>query len=156
MSDFTVGAIGGGIFCLVLAVAGGLLTRLSQWYFELRKPRWKPPDWSFGPIWFFVFVFLTLAIAYAWDAASGAQRTAMVATLAVNGVLNIAWSGIFFMMQNPRMAFIELIFFWLSILALVYVLGGISATAGLLLLPYLAWVSAAGLLNFQILRLNRL
>jgi translocator protein len=152
---FSQALLGGAIFCIVLGVAGGLLTKLGPWYFSLRQPSWKPPDWAFGPIWTVVFICLTLAIAYAWDAASPGQRTAMLVALAVNGILNIAWSGIFFTMQKPALAFIELLAFWASIVALVVVLGSASRMSAFLLLPYLLWVTTAGVLNFQIVRLNR-
>lgn len=155
LTSFWRAALAGAGFCVVLGLAGGLLTRIGPWYHALRKPSWKPPDWAFGPIWTFVFICLTAAIAYAWDVADAGQRSTMLWALAINGVLNIAWSGIFFMMRRPALAFVELVVFWISIAALVFVLGGISRTAGLLLAPYLAWVTAAGVLNFQIVRLNK-
>jgi translocator protein len=155
VSEYAQGLIGGSMFCLVLAVAGGLLTKLTPWYDALLKPSWKPPDWSFGPIWLVVFSLLAGAIGHAWSGADAAQKSLMLWVLAINGILNIAWSGIFFVMKNPPLAFAELVAFWLSIVAVIYVLGNISSIAGLLLLPYLAWVTAAGLLNYQIVRLNR-
>jgi translocator protein len=155
MSEFTWALLGGVGFCVVLGVAGGLLTKLTTWYDALKKPGWKPPDWSFGPIWTLVFAFISFAIAFAWTLADAQQRTLMLWALAINGILNIAWSGIFFIMRNPPLAFAELVLFWISIAALVYVFSGISRTAGLLLLPYLCWVTAAGVLNYQIVRLNR-
>ena len=145
----------GAAFCVVLALAGGLLTKLTPWYHGLRKPGWKPPDWAFGPIWTTVFVLLTLAIAYAWSGGNEEQRFKLLVALAVNGVLNIAWSGIFFVMRNPPLALAELIVFWLSIAYLMFVMSSITPISGLLLLPYIMWVSAAGLLNYQIVRLNR-
>jgi translocator protein len=154
-TPFYQALLAGAAFCIVLAVAGGLLTKLTPWYDALRKPSWKPPDWAFGPIWTLVFVCLTLAIAYAWEAASADQRMAMLWALGVNGILNIVWSGIFFVMKNPSLAFAELVVFWISIAVLMFVLGNISRTAGFLLLPYICWVTAAGVLNFQIVRLNR-
>jgi translocator protein len=152
---FTQALLGGVIFCIVLGVAGGRLTKLGPWYYALRQPSWKPPDWAFGLIWTFVFICLTLATAYAWDAASLGQRTAMIWSLAINGILNVAWSGIFFFMQKPALAFIELVIFWFSIVVLVFVLGSASGTAAVLLLPYLLWVTIAGVLNFQIVRMNK-
>jgi translocator protein len=153
-SAFYQGLLGGALFCIVLGVAGGMLTRLTPWYYALKQPGWKPPDWSIGPIWTLIFVFITFAIAYAWDAATPAQRAAMLTALAVNGILNMAWSGIFFVMQRPWLAFLEVIVFWLSIVLLIWVMGAITPTAGYLLLPYLAWVTTASALNYHITRLN--
>jgi translocator protein len=151
---FYQGLLGGAIFCVVLGVAGGMLTRLTPWYYALKQPGWKPPDWSIGPIWTLIFGFLTFAIAYAWQAANADQRMAMLAALAINGILNMAWSGIFFVMQKPWLAFLEVIVFWLSIVALIWVMGSISALAGWLLVPYLLWVTIASALNYHITRLN--
>jgi translocator protein len=152
---FAQALLAGAVFCIVLAVMGGLLTQLTPWYRGLRQPSWKPPDWAFGPIWTVVFICLSFAIAYAWDAASPSQRSAMYWTLAINGLLNITWSCVFFIMQKPTLALIELVVFWFSIVALIYVLGGASRVSAVLLLPYICWVTAAGVLNFQIVRLNK-
>lgn len=148
------GLLGGAGFCIVLAVAGGVLTRLSPWYHALRKPSWKPPDWSFGPIWTTVFICLTFAIAYCWQAAPPDARNTLLLALSINGALNIAWSGIFFVMRNPRLALFELLAFWISIAALLFVMSQISPWAAVLGLPYILWVTAAGVLNFQIVRMN--
>ncbi len=145
----------GGIGCVIVAIAGGVLTRMSDWYYNLRKPSWKPPDWAFGPIWTTVFTCIAFAIAYAWAAASGSHRSLIIVALVVNGILNIGWSPIFFLLKRPDLAMIELLLFWLSIVALIVVLGSASSTAALLLLPYIAWVTTAGFLNYRIITLNR-
>ncbi len=155
LTPFYQALIGGVLFCVVLGLAGGLLTNLSPWYYALRQPRWKPPDWAFGPIWTSIFICLAFAIAYAWDAATALQRTSILWALGLNGILNMAWSALFFTFHLPTLALVELIVFWFSIAGLLYVLGNISHTSFLLLLPYLIWVTIAGLLNFQIVRLNR-
>lgn len=155
VSAFGQALLAGAAFCVALAIVGGMLTKLTPWYHALRQPVWKPPDWAFGPIWTIVFICLTFAIAYAWEVASTAQREMMLWALGINGALNITWSAIFFVMKNPTFAFVELVIFWFSILALIYVFGSVSRTAALLLLPYICWVTTAGVLNFTIVRLNR-
>lgn len=146
--------LGGVLFCTVLGIAGGLLTKLSPWYYALRQPSWKPPDWAFGPVWTSIFICLSFAIAYAWDAGNSAQRAYIVGAIVANGVLNATWSAIFFTFQKPTLALLELLIFWFSILVLIYVLGSVSRISLYLLLPYITWVTIAGVLNYQIVRLN--
>ncbi len=140
---------------IIVAVAGGVLTELTPWYDRLRKPSWKPPDWAFGPIWTAILIMAAISAALAWEAAPDAgARTQVFIVLLVNSILNIAWSGIFFKMKRPDWALIEVAVLWLSILALILVLGRYSATAGWLMVPYLVWVSIAAFLNFRIVRMN--
>ena len=153
-TPFYQALLGGILFCTVLGVAGGLLTKLSPWYYSLRQPGWKPPDWAFGPVWTSIFICLSFAIAYAWDGATSGQRTAILVALFINGALNVSWSALFFTMHKPALAFYELIFFWFSVAGLIVVLGGVSKTSLLLLLPYIIWVTIAGVLNYSIVRLN--
>ena len=141
---------------IVVAVAGGVLTETGPWYKSLKKPSWKPPDWAFGPVWTTILVLAAISAALAWEAAATpAARSAVLTVLIVNSVLNIAWSGIFFKMRRPDWALAEVVMLWLSIVALIVVLGAQSLTAGLLMLPYLAWVSVATFLNYRIVQMNR-
>ena len=147
---------GAALAGVVVAVAGGLLTETGAWYHGLRKPSWKPPDWAFGPVWTVIIILAVIAAALAWTAAATpGARTAIFIVLLVNSVLNIAWSGFFFKLRRPDWALVEVALLWLSILALIVVLGAASRAAGLLLLPYLAWVSVAAFLNYRIVQLNK-
>ena len=147
-------AVSAGV-AIVVAVAGALLTEMSPWYFGLRKPSWKPPDWAFGPVWTTILTLAAVSAALAWDAAeTGAARTAVLVVLVINSVLNIAWSGIFFKLRRPDWALAEVALLWLSIVSLIVVLGWQSPLAGLLMVPYLLWVSIASLLNWRIVQLN--
>jgi benzodiazapine receptor len=140
---------------VVVAIAGAVLTETGAWYDALKKPSWKPPDWAFGPVWTTIFVLTVIATAQAWAAAEGTgARPLIFWALAINAVLNIAWSGIFFKMRRPDWALAEVVLLWCSILGLIFALGSVSAWAGILLLPYLAWVSTAAILNLRIVQLN--
>jgi tryptophan-rich sensory protein len=140
---------------VLVAVAGGLATTTDTWYRRLRVPAWKPPDWAFGPVWAVIFALTATSAVLAWSGAADAvARGVLIAAFAVNGVLNIAWSVLFFRFRRPDWALAEVAALWLSIAVLVLVTGRISVAAGLMNLPYLAWVSVAACLNLRIVRLN--
>ena len=152
--NWTPIAVAAGI-ALVVAVAGGVLTTIGPWYQSLRRPDWKPPDWAFGPIWTTIFTLAAISAVLAWNAdASPERRSALLVAYAVNAVLNIAWSAIFFRMRRPDWALAEVVLLWLSILALILVTLRVSTLGAVLLLPYLAWVGIAAVLNRAIVRLN--
>jgi tryptophan-rich sensory protein len=140
---------------LAVALAGGLATQIGPWYQQLAKPSWQPPDWLFGPVWTVIFALIALAGARAWwDVPPGGERQAVIVLFAVNGVLNVLWSVLFFALRRPDWALIEVAFLWLSILVLIVVIGRYSAVGAWLLVPYLVWVSFASFLNWTIVRLN--
>ena len=150
---FLVIAVAAGVTIFV-AVAGAVLTDIGDWYFSLERPPWQPPDWAFGPVWPLVFTASATAAVLAWLNGPG-ERAVVAWAFAVNAILNIAWSWIFFRLRRPDWAFIEVVLFWLSIAGLILVCGRIDARAGWLLVPYLVWVSFAAYLNLTIVRLNR-
>lgn len=144
-----------GVIALAAAGLGALATDIGPWYRALRKPSWQPPDWLFGPVWTVIFGLIAWSGAMAWQAATPDQRLWAVALpFAVNLLLNVAWSFLFFRMRRTRLALGEVVALWLSILWLIVSLWGVSQTAALLLVPYLVWVSFAGVLNRTIVRLN--
>ena len=148
-------AIVAGVVALVVAVLGGVLTDVGPWYRQLNFPSWQPPNWLFGPAWTLIFALTVAGAAYAWrDASSAGERALLVGLFAVNAVLNVAWSGLFFKLRRPDWALIEVAFLWLSIAVLILAIGRSSTTGAAFLLPYLAWVSFASFLNWTIVRLN--
>ncbi|WP_435418734.1 TspO/MBR family protein [Parerythrobacter aurantius] len=142
-------------FALITAVVGSTITVLDQWYYSLEQPKWAPPDYLFGIIWTAIFALIALAAVVGWQAATSRRDSEiMVGLFALNGFLNILWSFLFFRLQRPDYAFYELLLLWLSIAVLIWFCGRFSKGAALLLLPYLAWVTIAGALNWQVVQLN--
>jgi tryptophan-rich sensory protein len=142
---------------ILVAVAGlgGYMTDVGPWYRALKKPTWQPPDWLFAPAWTIILGCATWAGVVAWEAAADSAAQVRVAALfAVNGVFYSLWSPLFFRFRRPDWALVEVVFFWLSVLALTVGLAPISQTASWLLAPYLAWVTFAAYLNLTIVRLN--
>ena len=139
----------------LVALLGTTATDLGPWYQKLAKPPWQPPDWLFGPAWTIIFALAAISAAMAWrKAPDGASRERMVGLFALNALLNVGWSLLFFTVKRPDWALIETSFFWLSILVLIIVLWRYAKGAALLLVPYLAWVTFASVLNWEIVRLN--
>lgn len=140
---------------ITVAALGGTLTDVGPWYQTLQKPDWTPPDAAFGVIWTIIFALAALSAVIAWRREfSPARRQWMIGLFAVNGLLNVLWSLIFFKLQRPDLALVEVAALWLSILALIVFLYRSSPVASLLLIPYLGWVGVAALLNYAVVRLN--
>lgn len=140
---------------LAMGAGGGLLTDLGPWYQDLVQPEWKPPDVAFGPVWTTIFVLAAIGGVLAWSAAESlADRRLILTLFGVNAVLNLGWSALFFQLKRPDWALAELVLLWLSILALIVGLKRLSLAASLLIVPYLAWVTFAGVLNYSIVQLN--
>jgi translocator protein len=136
---------------------GAVTTELGPWYRALNKPWWQPPDWLFGPAWTTIFALTALSAVYAWrDAPGKTTRETIVTLLLANGVFNIVWSVLFFRVQRPDWALIEVGALWASVLLPILVFARYSKRAAWLLVPYISWVTFAGILNYTIVRLNPL
>jgi translocator protein len=139
----------------VVAVLGADATDIGPWYRGLEKPSWQPPDWLFGPAWTLMYGLTALAGVLVWNETRGRQRrTRLMGLFALNAVLNVLWSELFFGVRRPDWAFYETIPFWMSIVALIVAARPISRRAGWALVPYAAWVLFAAGLNLAVVRLN--
>lgn len=140
---------------LLIASIGGSLTVLGPWYASLDKPTWQPPDWLFAPAWTLIFALTALSAAQAWwHAETRPQREWIIGLYSLNGFLNLLWSTLFFQVQRPDWAFVEVILLWLSVLLLINFVRRFSTNSALLLVPYLLWVTFAAYLNWTVVRLN--
>lgn len=124
------------------------------WYRQLRRPSFSPPPWVFGPVWTVLYALMGVA---AWLVAGGraqGRRAALGAFLA-QLVLNAAWTPIFFGLRRPGLALAEITVTLVAVAATTLLFLRQRLAAGLLLVPYLAWVSFATVLNAEIWRRNR-
>jgi benzodiazapine receptor len=154
-SSLWLPVLGAAAVAILVASLGSTMTDLGPWYQALKKPDWQPPDWLFGPAWTLIFAFAAASGVIAWrDAPTDAQREWVIGLFAINGTLNVLWSALFFRLQRPDWALVEVVFLWLSVLAPIMVFRRYSKTASWLLVPYLAWVTFAAFLNWEIVRLN--
>lgn len=142
------------LLAILVGGIGGGATEIGPWYYGLVKPAWQPPDWAFGPIWTLIYITTGIAGVRAWRLGNEQQRRYFLGALLLNCVLNLLWSLLFFKIQRPDIALIEVVVLWLSILPLILLPLRYSPRSSLLMLPYLAWVSVAAYLNLTIVRLN--
>jgi tryptophan-rich sensory protein len=142
---------------LVGATAGWATAQgVSDWYPALLKPSFNPPAWVFGPVWTVLYVLMGVACFLVWQRLpdSPSARRALGA-YSVQLFLNFLWSFLFFKAQSPGWAFAEIVVLWLALLLTVILFFRESRWAGWLMMPYLAWVSFAAVLNASIWILNR-
>lgn len=144
-----------GSAAFALALFGGAMTPIDQWYLGLAKPRWQPPRWVFAPAWTVILALWAASADIAWRAAGDAvTRRGVIALFAINALGHAAWSPLFFRARRPDWALGEVALLWASLVALIVGLWPIAPVAALLIAPYFAWVSFAAWLNYTIVRLN--
>lgn len=124
----------------------------GPWYDALAKPSWNPPAWVFGPTWTILYALMALAAWKVWIVVRRIDLALMV--YGVQLVLNGLWSYLFFGLQRPDLALIDIAAMWLMILLTLVLFWRRDRLAGMLLVPYLLWVSFASALNFAIWQLN--
>lgn len=142
---------------LALCYAAALLAGqfpADEWYGALAKPAWTPPGWIFAPVWTVLYGTMAAAAWLVWKARglSGAPRA--LGLFGAQLAFNVAWSWLFFGLHRPGLALLDLAALWVAILAILVTFWRIRRLAGVLLVPYWAWVTFAGALNLEIWRLN--
>jgi len=136
------------------AALPGAILRPGAWYRGLDKPSWRPPDWLFAPVWTFLYATIALAGWLVWREAGMQGAVLPLTAYMVQLVLNASWSPIFFGLHRPDLAFFEIIVLWIAVVSTIFLFYPVHAGAALLLLPYLAWVSFAAVLNGSIWQRN--
>lgn len=147
------------IFSLLLpvtaATVGGLFTTQHLgWYALLNKPLFTPPSWVFGPVWTVLYLSMGFAFYLVWQQKKNKQKQNAFNTYFIQLGLNVSWSYFFFTEKLPPLALIVIVILWLAILLTIIKFYRLNKTAGLILIPYLLWVTFATYLNFEIVRLN--
>ena len=155
------------LLCYAVAVVGAFITRHNlAWYADLIHPSFTPPDRVFAPVWTILYGLMAVAAWLVWRATRRSRRDiagnfARVAArkdaLALFGIqlaFNFAWTFSFFHLHRLLVSVAVILILWIAIVATIILFWRIRTLAGLLLLPYLAWVSFATALNLFLLRLN--
>lgn len=143
--------------CEATGIISSLLTAssVSTWYTTLNKPWFTPPGWLFGPAWTTLYALMGIALFWIWNL--GLDRKMVRQAVVIFGAqlfLNFIWSPLFFGLQSPLYGLIVIVPLWLAILATIVKFYRLDRKAGLILIPYMTWVSFATPLNYSIFVLN--
>lgn len=145
--------------CEVVGASGAVFTAsgLESWYGTITKPALAPPNWVFAPVWTTLFALMGGAAWLVWRQLTGSKAAAARRALwAFVGqfVLNLAWSAAFFGAQSIGGGLVVIAALWLAIVVTIVAFDRVDRRAAALLVPYLAWVSFAGYLNYAFWVLN--
>ena len=147
------------IVCLTVGYSSSTVTKsgVETWYPTIIKPVFNPPNWVFMPVWTLLFVLMGIAAGLIWDKIKeqNAEVKKALGFFLIQLALNAIWSYLFFGLKNPMLALIEIALLWLMIYETYLKFIKINKTAGYLLIPYMAWVGFAAILNASIWLLNR-
>ncbi|MBI4038125.1 tryptophan-rich sensory protein [Candidatus Daviesbacteria bacterium] len=136
--------------CLGAGGVGSIFTfsSIPTWYVTLNKPFFSPPNWIFGPVWTTLYILMGISLYLVWI------KNKVPTVFWTQLILNAVWSIIFFGLQNPSLALVDIVALWIAIVLTIKAFYPISKPASYLLIPYLAWVSFASILNLSIVLLN--
>ena len=146
----------GIVFAAAAIGSVGNSSSVSTWYQTIRKPVFTPPGWVFGPVWTVLYVMMAVAAWMVWRKYGfGPEGRVPLALFGVQLALNACWSLLFFGLQNPGLALVEIVFLWSAVLATTVLFWRVVPIAGYLMVPYLLWGSFATVLNASIWWMNR-
>ncbi len=146
------------VIVMVLGAAGGIVTAgsIPDWYAKLAKPPGTPPNAVFGPVWSVLYLMIGISLARVWHfVPAGAAKGRALIRFAIQMVLNLIWTPIFFGAHLVTVALSVIVALWVMILLTILAFKPLDRIAAWLLVPYLAWVSYATYLNAGFLVLNR-
>jgi tryptophan-rich sensory protein len=144
------------IFGTFLASLGAVVTAdaAARFYLQLDRPRWAPPAWLFGPAWSLLYVLMAVAAYRVWRLEGWAGAQVELGLYVVQLVLNAGWSWFFFVRRTGLGSTIEAAMLWAAVVATMVAFWGRDTLAGVLFVPYVAWVTFATALTVSVWRRN--
>ncbi len=142
---------------LLVGFVGSYFTTpsIETWYSTLNKPSLNPPNFIFAPVWTALYILMGISLFLIWESKEKKENKRIpLIFFSMQLLLNSSWSIIFFGLQNPQLALINIFLLWIFILLNIIFFFKISKIAGIIITPYLLWVSFASYLNYAIYILN--
>lgn len=155
LSNQVIGLAGWLLLAFAAAAVGAIASAdAGVFYAQLVRPTWAPPGWLFAPVWTVLYALMGIAAWLVWRVHGFKESRTALALFIVQLAANALWSWLFFAWRLGGLAFAEVLLLWCLIAATVVAFRRISGLAAVLMLPYLAWVTFAAVLNFSTWRLN--
>ncbi len=142
---------------VAIGASAGAFTKpeIKTWYAQLTKPAWNPPPWLFGPVWTVLYILMGVALYIIWkNKTYHTPKRSAILIWCLQLAFNFLWSLVFFHLHQIGWALIDIGILWILIVLNIFSFSRISKPAAWLLVPYICWVSFAGLLNYAIWQLN--
>ena len=136
------------------AALTGAFVSTGGWYADLVKPSWNPPSWLFGPVWSLLYAMMAVAACLVWQHGGWTAQRRALGFFVLQWALNALWTPVFFGLQRPGLAFVEITALALALIATLILFWRVRRLAGALMVPYALWVAFAAALNLAIWRLN--
>jgi len=153
---FAESLLGGLVWLALTFAAAWIGTRFlpDAWFQRLNKPPWNPPNWLFAPVWTMLYLLMAAAAWLVWRRYGLGGALLPLSIFVLQLALNSAWTWLFFGRHLPLAALVDIVLLWVVILVLLTLFWRLEPLAGVMMIPYLAWVSFASALNWSIWRLN--
>jgi translocator protein len=144
------------ILCQGAGIIGSVFTmpKIASWYLGLQKPWFNPPNWVFGPVWTTLFALMGISLYLLWKKKADKRFSTAMYIFGAQFFVNIFWNFLFFGLESPLLGLASIIVMWAMIALTIAAFYRISKKAGLILLPYIIWVSIAAALNYYVMILN--
>ncbi len=127
---------------------------VDSWFATLKKPIFAPPNWLFAPAWTLLYIMMGIAFYLIWQQGYSVKLRLAFAVYALQLILNLLWSLFFFGLHSPLLGFADIIILWIVVLINIILFYRLRRAAGLLLIPYILWLTFASVLNLSIVLLN--
>ena len=150
-----LGLIGWLVLSFAASAVGAVASIQAQsFYGQLVQPAWAPPPTVFGPVWTLLYTLMAIAAWLVWRVGGVRSHRLALSFFLVQLAFNALWSWLFFAWHLGALAFADILLLWILIVATLVSFWRIRPLAGLLLVPYLLWVSFAAALNYSLWQLN--
>jgi benzodiazapine receptor len=141
--------------CYTAAVVGMLATmNAPEIYNALTQPSWAPPSSVFGPVWTILYTLIAISAWLVWRTTAYGSAQQALGFFIIQLVINACWSWLFFNFLSGLWSFVNIIFLVVFAAITMVLFFKRSVAAGVLFIPYLAWICFATALNFTVWQLN--